>query len=42
MMKVGKPDKFIENIAFGAELSINLRRKISLASEKLQEVIEIE
>lgn len=36
------PEKFVEYISHGAELSINLRRKLSLASEKLNEAVEIE
>lgn len=37
-----KPDKFIDEISHGAEISINLKRKLYLASEKLQEAVEIE
>lgn len=37
-----KPEKLIEEIAHGAEISVNLKRKLNLASEKLQEAIEIE
>lgn len=36
------PEKFIEYISHGAELSIHLRRKLYLASEKLNEAFEIE
>lgn len=40
--EASKPDKLIDHVVHGAELSINLRRKLSLASEKLQEAVEIE
>lgn len=40
--EANKPEKFIDNISHGAELSINLRRKLNLASEKLQQAVEIE
>lgn len=40
--EANKPDQLIEFITHGAELSINLHRKLSLASEKLNEAIEIE
>lgn len=40
--EASKPDNLIEHISHGAELSINLKRKLLLASEKLQEAIEIE
>jgi hypothetical protein len=40
--EANKPDKFIDYISNGAELTINLKRKLTLASEKLQGAIEIE
>jgi hypothetical protein len=36
-----KPDNFIDHISQGVELSINLRRKLSLTSQKLQEAVEM-
>lgn len=40
--EANKPQEFINNISHGAELSISLRRKLNLASEKLQQAVEIE
>ncbi|HFJ9370748.1 TPA: hypothetical protein ACGW7B_001236 [Bacillus nitratireducens] len=40
--EASKPDRFIDYIAQGTDLSVNLRRKLSLATEKLQGAIEIE
>lgn len=40
--EASKPGKFIDDISHGAEISINLKRKLDLASEKLQEAVEIE
>jgi len=41
-MKANKHDSCIEQISHGAELSMGLRRKLSLASERLNEAVEIE
>lgn len=40
--EANKPDELINYIAHGAELSANIKRKLVLTSEKLQEAIEIE
>jgi hypothetical protein len=37
-----KPDKLIDRIANGTEITTSLRRKLTVASEKLQETVEIE
>ncbi|MHA6482366.1 hypothetical protein ACX1C1_10760 [Paenibacillus sp. strain BS8-2] len=40
--EANKPENTIHNIASGTEISINIKRKLVIASQKLQEAVEIE